>query len=173
MALLSSRIIRRFKYRPFIDVLKLNGNERVLDFGSGWGDNTLYLSDALDKGGKVTALDVSSEWQKVLKDRLNGRKNVRCVKADVRNAGLADSSFDVIVVHYVMHDISEMDRMPITSELAKKLKPGGFIHLKEPTGRGHGMPISEIRSLMNGNNLIESRAIERRGSFQADYTKEK
>ncbi|MHC1680106.1 MAG: class I SAM-dependent methyltransferase [Methanomassiliicoccales archaeon] len=171
LVLLISNLTRRLRYHPFIDELDLKGDEIVLDFGSGWGDNTRYISDSLDKGGRVIALDISSKWQDIIKKRLKGRKNIEYVKSDILTANLPDSSFEVIVIHYVLHEVPIEDRQPSVEELASKLKPGGFIQLREPTKKGHGMPIEEVRSLMNSVDLTESRMIEKRANFQARYTK--
>ena len=96
LVLLISNLTRRLRYHSFIDDIGLEGDELVLDFGSGWGDNTRYLSDALNKGGHVLALDVSSKWQEVIRKRLKGRKNIEYVNSDLFSARLPDSSFDVI-----------------------------------------------------------------------------
>ncbi len=136
LILMTSNLTRRIRYRRFIDDIGLNGDEMVLDFGSGWGDNTRYISDALDKGGRVFALDVSYKWQEIIKKRLKGRKNIEYVNSDVRTASLPDSSFDVVVIHYVLHEVPVEDRPSTVKELVSKLKPGGFIHLREPTKKG-------------------------------------
>jgi ubiquinone/menaquinone biosynthesis C-methylase UbiE len=169
LVLLISNLTRRLRYYRFIDDIVLKGVELVLDFGSGWGDNTRYISDALDKGGRVIALDISSKWQSVIRRRLKGRKNIEYVNSDVRTAGLPDASFDVIVIHYVLHEIPINDRQPIVRELARKLKPGGFINLREPTKKGHGMPVEEVEVLMNDVGLKESMKAGRKASLQVRY----
>jgi len=171
LVLLSSNLTRRLRYRRFIEDVGLKGDELVLDFGSGWGDNTRYISDALDKGGRVFALDISTKWQEIIRDRLKGRKNIEYVNSDLQAACLPDRSFDVIVVHYVLHEVPVDDRLPTVKELASKLKSGGFIHLREPTKKGHGMSIEEVRSLMSKVGLTESLKVERKGSFQVRYTR--
>jgi ubiquinone/menaquinone biosynthesis C-methylase UbiE len=167
----ASRLARRFIYPDFIDSIGLRGDERVLDFGSGWGDNTFYIARKLDKGGRVTALDVSSEWQAVIKKRMRDLRNVDYVNADVRDSGLPDGSFDVIVIRYVLHDIPREERTAIVTALARKLRPGGFIQLREPTKPRHGMPVAEIRSLMSGNGLKESSSTAKKSEFSARYLK--
>ncbi len=171
MVLLTSSLTRRLRYHRFIDDIGLKGDELVLDFGSGWGDNTRYISDALDNGGRVLALDVSSKWQEVIRKRLKHRKNIEFINSELWKADLPDSSFDVIVIHYVLHEIPLEERLPTVKELATKLKPGGFFHLKEPTKAGHGMPIEEASSMMSEVGLIESHKVIKRGSFQVRYTK--
>jgi cyclopropane fatty-acyl-phospholipid synthase-like methyltransferase len=55
-----SRIGRRF-FRWFVNDFDLRGEESVLDFGSGWGDNEHYIAKKLRSGGRVTALDISGD----------------------------------------------------------------------------------------------------------------
>lgn len=171
LVLLASKTAWRWRYRRFIDDIGLKGDELVLDFGSGWGDNTRHISDALDKGGRVFALDISSKWQEIIRRRLNGRKNIEYVNSDIRTSAIPDSSFDVIVIHYVLHEVPMEDRTQTVKELVGKLKPGGFIHLREPTKKGHGMQIEEAGALMKEAGLRESQTVARKGYFQARYSK--
>jgi len=171
LVLLSSNLTRRLRYHRFIDDIGLKGDELVLDFGSGWGDNTRYISDALDDGGRVFALDISSTWQEIIRKRLKGRNNIEYVNSDIRTARLPDSSFDVIVVHYVLHEVPLNERLLTVKELANKLKPGGFIHLREPTKEGHGVSAEDVRSLMSEVGLKESLKVEKKSNFQVRYTK--
>ena len=73
----------------FVESIGLKGDEKVLDFGAGWGENTRYISQRLKGDGRVTALDVSKQWQDVAKKRLVRYHNVDLVNADVRSADSA------------------------------------------------------------------------------------
>jgi hypothetical protein len=76
------------------------------------------------------------------------------------------------VIHYVLHEVPVEDRPSTVKELGSKVKPGGFIHLREPTKNGgHGMPIEEVGSLMDDAGLTESLKVEKKGNFQIRYTK--
>ncbi len=112
-----------------------------------------------------------SNGSTVAKKRLAGYHNINFMNADIRSAGLPDDSFDVIVISHVLHDIPQKDRRPIVSELAKKLRSGGFVQLREPTRSRHGMPVEEIRSLMSENGLKEEFSKVEKNRFQARYVK--
>lgn len=169
LALFTTRLVSRSRYQRFVDGIGLHGDESVLDFGAGWGENTRYLAQRLDQGGRVTALDVSKEWQEVAKRRLQGHHNVSYANADIRHAGLKYGSFDIIIISDVLHDIPLRERAPIVKELAKKLAPDGFIQLRELAGKRHGMAVEEIRSLMAANGLKESSPQVGRNRFSARY----
>ena len=168
--LLASRITRRSRYQRFIEGIGLKGEENVLDFGAGWGDNTYYIAKSLNGKGRVTALDVSEEWQTVAKKRLKEFHNIDFIRSDIRSSPLPNGSFDVIVVSYVLHDIPAKERAEIVKSLARKLKTTGFIQLREPTKERHGMPVEEIRSLMKKAGLKESASTVSKKEFKARYS---
>jgi ubiquinone/menaquinone biosynthesis C-methylase UbiE len=169
--LLASRLTRRFRYRKFVEEIGLKGGENVLDFGAGWGDNTYYIAKSLSEKGRVAALDISQEWQMLAKKRLKDFHNIDFVNSDIRSSSLPKGSFDVIVVSYVLHDIPTNERAEIVKSLASKLKPTGFIKLREPTKERHGMPVGEIRSLMKKAGLKESSSNAGKKEFKARYSK--
>jgi ubiquinone/menaquinone biosynthesis C-methylase UbiE len=169
--LLVTRLSRRFIYRKFVEEIGLKGEEYVLDFGAGWGDNTYYIAKSLNEKGKVTALDVSEEWQTVAKRRLKKFNNIDFIQSDIRSSTLPDGSFDVIVVHYVLHDIPNVERPDIVKSLANKVKPNGFIQLREPTKERHGMPVDEIRALMKKAGMKESHSTVSKNEFKARYSR--
>ena len=104
------------------------------------------------------------------KRRLSKFRNVDFVLSDISTSSLPDGSFDVIVVSYVLHDIPKKERSEIVCSLAKKVKPSGRIHLREPTKASHGMPVEEIRMLMNNAGMKESHATVGKGEFTARYS---
>ena len=171
LTLFASRFVRGLIYKPFVERIGLKGDERVLDFGAGWGDVTFFVAPLLGKGGSVTLLDISSGWQRVAKKRLNDIKNISFVNADIFSAGLPDQSFDVIVIHFMLHDIPTEERQAIVKELAKKLKPGGFVYLGEPTTKSHGMTSAEIDRLMSDAGLRRTYSKDQRKQYEARFLK--
>jgi ubiquinone/menaquinone biosynthesis C-methylase UbiE len=105
----------------------------------------------------------------VAKRRLKGFHNIDFVRSDIRRFSLPNGSFDVIVVSYVLHDIPTKERSEIVKSMASKLKPTGFIHLREPTRERHGMPVEEIRSLMKAAGMKESTSTLGKNEFKARY----
>ena len=169
--LLGSRLYRIFIYKPFVERIGLRGSERVLDFGAGWGDVAFYAAPKLAQGGSMTLLDISTTWQQVAKKRLRRFSNLSFVNADVFSAGVEDGSYDVIVVHFMLHDIPPPQRRAIITELAKKLRHNGFVYISEPTVKSHGIPSDEILDLMQTAGLhMESKRVSRR-FFEGKFTR--
>ena len=144
-------------YRGFVDSLGLQGNEVVLDFGSGWGMNSRMIAEALSKGGKIVCLDISRGWLEVAKRRLRGTENAEFILGDISQAKIPDKTFDVIVVHFVLHDIDRSVRGRTVAELARVLKDEGRLVIRDPLSMGHGITVEELRSLMTGVGLRESK----------------
>jgi ubiquinone/menaquinone biosynthesis C-methylase UbiE len=130
LTLLGRRLFRRV-YRDQVARLPLVGNERVLDFGSGTGEAADHLSQRLPRG-RVTAVDVSEKWMRVLRRRLEGRKNVEPRLGDIRTLDIPDASQDVLFVHFVIHHVDPAYRPEIVQAAVRKLAPGGRAFVFEP-----------------------------------------
>lgn len=124
-------------YRSFAENLDLNGNESVLDFGSGSGVCSRHIASRLQKNrGKLTCVDISSVWQRVIKKTLRRFKNVSYLQGLIYELAIPDSSYDVIVIHFVLHDIPTGERGQVMQALTRKLKSGGCLVVREPLGEG-------------------------------------
>ncbi len=120
-------------YRQFARGLKLIGNERVLDFGSGSGVCSRHIAACLQRaGGSLDCVDVSRKWIGVARKALGGYGNVNFHLGHIAEVPLPDGAFDVVVVHFVLHDIPAVQRPGVIHALARKLKPQGCLMLREP-----------------------------------------
>lgn len=148
-------------YRRYVEQMGLHGDERVLDYGSGSGAAARHFARLLEAGGgRLTCMDVSSRWQAVLRKVLRAYPEVEYLLGDVRTMGLPAGSFDVVLVHWVLHDVPPWDRPAIVAELVRLLRPSGRLFLREPTGRRHGMPAAQARELVAAAGLTETLASE-------------
>ena len=150
-------------YRRYIDQMDLRGDERALDYGSGSGAAARHLARRLRAGGgRLTCMDVSARWQALLRRVLRAYPDVEFRLGDVRTMGLPAESFDVVLVHWMLHDVHPQDRPEIVAELARLLRPGGRLFSREPTGAKHGMPAAQAREVYAAAGLRESLAVEGR-----------
>jgi len=145
--------------------LELTGAERVLDFGSGAGSEALHLARALDQGGRLTCLDVSPVWLAEARRRLRRRANVEFLLGQAPAIALPAAAYDLILAHFVLHDV-DRSALPATLEaLARSLRPGGRFVVVEPGGpegsSGGLVPphrrlgADELRSVMAAAGLFE------------------
>jgi ubiquinone/menaquinone biosynthesis C-methylase UbiE len=147
-------------YRGFVDEMGLRGDERVLDYGSGSGAAARHLARRLERAGHLTCVDVSARWQAVLRRVLRAYPAVEFRLGDVRTMELPAASYDVVLVHWMLHDVPPWDRPSILEELARLLRPGGRLFSREPTSSRHGMPAAEVRRLLAAAGLTETQGAE-------------
>ncbi len=133
-------------YNKYIDSIPLNGDERVLDFGSGGGVASKLLAAKIPEG-HLTCLEPSKCWINRLTKRLGKFKNITFLNTYIENANIPDNTFDVILIHHVLHDIHPDKRADVLKKLARVLKSQGTIYIREPIKNSHGMPFEEIREL--------------------------
>ncbi|MCC7178107.1 MAG: glycosyltransferase [Acidobacteria bacterium] len=98
---------------------------RLLELGCGRGN---LLVEAQARGYDVTGVDYSESSVRTANDKL-GAARVR--RGTLQSVGLADQSFDVVV----MADVLEHTRQPLEElcEVWRVLKPGGWLFLAVPS----------------------------------------
>jgi len=144
-------------YRRFVGSFYLKGYEMVLDFGCGPGSTSKFIAQILEKrGGELTCLDLSKTWIERAKKHLSRFSNVEYYAEDIRKWDEKNNYFDAVVIHFMLHDIDKSERHDVVSALAKKMKAGARLFIREPTKEKHGMRPEEIRELMLKNSLEET-----------------
>jgi len=159
--LVDGRLVPRlfpFFYRRYADTIDLEGNESVLDFGAGSGGIAMHLAPRLRDAGSVACVDICPPLVRIAEKRLRRYPNARCLLGRIETHALDPESFDRIVIHNALHDIPEGERKNTVAELARVLKIGGKLHLREPKKPSHGATPDDIRTLMNGIGLSEERS---------------
>lgn len=147
-------------YRSFARKLKLRGDEKVLDFGSGSGMCSRHIAELLDKGGKLDCLDISRGWHTVIQNTMQGYVNVGCHLGSLGYDGLPNAAYDLVVIHFVIHDIPYYERQDAFRELGLKLRPGGRLVFREP--KGQGLILADLERLAAGASLDVSQIKENR-----------
>lgn len=140
-------------YREYADRLSLKGSESVLDFGAGSGNLARFIAPRLIHcGGRLTWVDISKKWMDVARWSLGKYPNVDFKLGDIARLDIPDESCDVIVIHFVLHDIDAANRPRITRNLVLKLKEDGTLFIREPM---RFISQDEISQLMRQNGLEE------------------
>jgi ubiquinone/menaquinone biosynthesis C-methylase UbiE len=153
-------------YRSIVKKCELIGDEKVMDFGSGAGPSSNIIAKELEEGnGELTCLDISESWIKVVKHRFQEYDHVNYILGDITTMELVENAYDVILIHFVLHDIDKAIRSTVIEKLNYVLKPGGRLIIREPVSDSHGMPGDEVRQLMQDNGLVEGSLILRKMMF--------
>lgn len=155
--LIDYRIRSRFYHPKYVKTMGLSGSERVLEFGSGGGCLSRALAKTLSPEGTLTCVEISPYWVEKAKRRLKAFTNIEYLQGDITRMPVPENHFDTVIIHFVLHDIAPSDRIDIVSALAKCLRPEGTLIIREPANPWHGMPLSEIRTLMRDAGLREIR----------------
>jgi arsenite methyltransferase len=133
-----SKVVKVKQRDLVLDEISWRGNEQVLDVGCGRG---LMLVGAARRltSGRAVGIDI---WQAkdqsantpdgaLTNARLEGvLEKVEIRTADMRSMPFSDNSFDVVVSHWVVHNLEiEADRNLSLKEMVRVLKPGGTVIL--------------------------------------------
>ncbi len=97
---------------------------KVLDVGTGVGQNATFLARHLSSNSEIWSIDPSGEVLASARTALGKKASrIRFVQASADKLDFADSSFDVVVSVMVMHHIE--DPQAVLKELTRVLKSGG------------------------------------------------
>jgi ubiquinone/menaquinone biosynthesis C-methylase UbiE len=130
-----------------LSLIDWQGEERVLDIGTGRGLLLIGAAKRLDRGGTATGIDIwrAEDLTDNTLDRLaenvgaegvDGR--VALITEDARKLSFPDASFDVVLSLYCIHNIDDKQQQTAALlEIVRVLKPGGRALIGEylPTHR--------------------------------------
>jgi ubiquinone/menaquinone biosynthesis C-methylase UbiE len=153
--LIDYRIRSRFYHPGYVKSLGVSGAERILEFGSGGGCLSGPLAKTLSPEGVLTCVEISPYWTEKARRRLQSFTNIEYLQGDIIRMPVPENHFDAVIVHFVLHDIRPEARIDVVSALARCLRPEGTLFIREPANSWHGMPLSEIRTLMRDAGLRE------------------
>jgi ubiquinone/menaquinone biosynthesis C-methylase UbiE len=107
-------------------LLRLRGDERVLDVACGTGHATLALAPLLP-AGRVTAVDFSSGMLARARRKAETLKlaNVEFIERDMQDLGFPDGAFDAAVCAFGIFFVNDMEAQ--LAHIASRVKPGGRV----------------------------------------------
>ena len=153
--LIDYRIRSRFYHPAYVKRLGLSGTERVLEFGSGGGCMSRVLAHTLSPEGSLSCVEISPYWIEKARQRLTVFSNIKYLQGDITRMTVPENHYDAVIIHFALHDVDPAVRIDVVNALAKCLRPEGTLFIREPAKPEHGMPLSEIRALMQDTGLRE------------------
>lgn len=83
----------------------------VLDYGCGPGSYTIAAAQIVGPSGKVYAVDIHPMAIREVEKKADkkGLRNIQTILTDLSRTKLADSSIDVVLLFYVLHDFRDPD----------------------------------------------------------------
>lgn len=136
------------KYERLCQQLKLKSTDHVLEIGSGWGANAIYM--AKQYGCKVTTVTISEEQYKLAKQRIdteNLSDKINIIIEDYRNI---KGQFDKIVSVEMLEAVGAKYFNAYFKKCHEVLKKDGILAFQVIT-----CPDSRFESLKNGVDFIQ------------------
>ena len=138
VAMLQYRLAGKLRTRDAIlNLLRLRGDEHILDVGTGAGLLLIGAAKRLDKGGRAIGVDVWSAKNLSNNSDAATRRNIAIEgmadRTEVRTddatrLSFPDTTFDAVVSLLCLHNIEpKPDQAKACSEIARVLKPGGRV----------------------------------------------
>lgn len=146
----------------FFEALSVHKSMVLLDLGSGFGDYTIPLAEAVGPDGHVYAVDAWEEGVARIRGRASekGLDNISTLLADAnKSIPLDDRSIDICLMACVLHDLlREGSGETVLRETLRILKPGGRLAVLEfkkiEDGPGPPLPIRLAKE--DVDNLLTS-----------------
>ena len=124
------------KYRRLCEQLHLKASDHVLEIGSGWGANAIFM--AKNYGCKVTSVTISKEQQKLGQERVAAEGLADKIDIIIKDYRNIEGTFDKIVSIEMLEAVGHNYLETYFAKCAEVLKPNGifaFQVITSPDGR--------------------------------------
>lgn len=114
--------------KKLVDEIGLQSGDKVADFGSGSGNITVFMAQAVGVQGTIYAIDVQERVLEVVQSRAEilGLNNIKTIHADLeKDSTLKSGSMDLVFISNTLFQSSSPDIM--IKEAKRVLRDGGRI----------------------------------------------
>ncbi|UYO44997.1 methyltransferase domain-containing protein [Rhodopseudomonas palustris] len=138
-------LARATRSEQVVAQLQLRPGDHAIDIGCGPGRVTLPLARAVGPSGQVTALDIQDGMlaKVAAKAEAEGLTNIRPLRADVREAGVAADSLDAAVMVMALGEFPRGTE--IFPSVHRMLRPGGRLLVAESVFDPHYVSRRRVR----------------------------
>jgi cyclopropane-fatty-acyl-phospholipid synthase len=136
------------KYERLCRQLNLKGSDHVLEIGSGWGGNAIYI--ARNYGCKVTTVTISEEQYKLAKERVTKENLSDKIEVVLKDYRKIEGKFDKIVSIEMLEAVGAEFYDTYFKKCSDLLKREGILAIQVIT-----CPDSRFESLKNGVDWIQ------------------
>lgn len=139
---------QKAKYHRLCEQLYLTPEDHVLEIGSGWGGNAMYMAGNF--GCKVTSITISTEQHKEATKRVKDAGLDHLVKIELQDYRKVKGQFTKIVSVEMLEAVGADFLEPYFKQCHKLLAPKGILALQVIT-----CPDSRFEELKNGVDWIQ------------------
>ncbi len=136
------------KYHRLCEQLRLNSSDHVLEIGSGWGGNAIYMAKHF--GCKVTTVTISEEQYKLATEKIIKENLVDKVTVLIKDYRTLEGKFDKIVSIEMLEAVGAEYYETYFKKCAQLLKKDGIFALQVITS-----PDSRFENFKNGVDWIQ------------------
>ena len=136
------------KYNRLCEQLQLKATDHVLEIGSGWGANAIFM--AKNYGCKVTSVTISAAQQKLAQQRVEAAGLSNKVDIIIKDYRDIDGEFDKIVSIEMLEAVGHNFYETYFAKCAEVLKPNGILAFQVITS-----PDSRYEHLRKGVDWIQ------------------
>ncbi len=136
------------KYKRLCEQLHLKADDHVLEIGSGWGGNAIYM--AKHYGCKVTSVTISEEQHRLANARIQAENLQDRVEVIIQDYRTVKGEFDKIVSIEMLEAVGAEYLEMYFQKCTSLLKRNGILALQVIT-----CPDSRFESLKNGVDWIQ------------------
>ncbi|MEI6725365.1 MAG: class I SAM-dependent methyltransferase [Actinomycetes bacterium] len=144
-----------------VDLLRLHGDETVVDYGAGTGVYTVAVAEAVPNG-RVIAVEALPRLAEMLRAKLTPElaQRLEVVETDANTVPEPDGVADRVVMVDVLHHL--YDQPEALAEVTRLLRPGGLFVVADwgDKERPIGPPVGHVLGLAAALGVIAAMGLE-------------
>lgn len=110
--------------KTLVELLKLEGNEKILDVGCGNGDALIAIRNEYNHRGMLYGVDIAEGiLEKAIEANNKAGTAIKFFPGDARKLEFPDNYFDAVILKHVLHNVSEYPKA--IQECRRVLNDGG------------------------------------------------